>query len=81
MLLKQVQKPIPGNGKIITADDDILKEEEKFYENLYKSKVEDDSVTFLCNNNIIPELIKSEEDMICDEVITENKCHESLSNF
>ena len=47
MLLIQVQKPNPGNGKIITADDDILKEEEKFSDNLYKSKVEDDNVKFL----------------------------------
>ena len=33
---KQVRKLVLDNGKIITTDDDILKEAEKFYEKLYK---------------------------------------------
>ena len=34
----------------------------------------------LCNNNTIPELPKSEQEM-CEEVITEKECYESLSSF
>ena len=41
--------------------------------------VEDDSVEALCNNNTIPELTKSEQEMF-DEVITGKECYESLSN-
>ena len=72
---KQVWKLALDNGKIITIDDDILKRR-KVFEKRYKSKVfdvEDDCVEALCNNNTIPELTKSEQEM-CEEVITEKEC-------
>ena len=79
---KHIWKLILDNGKVVTTNEEILKETLTFYEKLYKAKKyseEEDNWDFLYNESI-PKLNRCEKGM-CDEEITENECYVSLSSF
>ena len=65
---KHVRKLILDNGKVVTTNEEILKETLTFYEKLYKAKKyseEEDNWDFLYNESI-PKLNRCEKEM-CDE--------------
>ena len=78
---KTVPKLKVGSNKYTSDQFEILEEEKRFYETLYRSKSTDVSPesTFFKPDNISP--LKGEEQQQCEGLVSENECLNALKGF
>ena len=80
---KAVTKLKVGNDKYTFDQFEILEEEKRFYETLYKSEnIDEQSLsgsTFFKSENISP--LKEEEIQMCEGLVSENECLNALKEF
>ena len=80
---KAVTKLKVGNDKYTFDQFEILEEEKRFYETLYRSEnIDEQSLsgsTFFKSENISP--LKEEEIQMCEGLVSENECLNALKEF
>ena len=78
--LKNITKLKLNDKTVITDSKSILKEQRKFYINLYKDREYDTDFDYLFLNNNIPTL-STDEKNICEKIITKHELKEALDQM